>query len=962
MKNKSLLMLLATGALLLGACSGGGSDDPSSSTTSASSATSQTSSSEPVSTSTSEPSTSTSDPSSSSASETIIHQDPFVRTIAEPSALRNFDERFDEMADDFTGANINGRTDGVLNPSTLRVLVDSEDTNEPQSPDASIYKVGTGVYDIDKFDGIGFTMRMVGNKSLKLSNLVLGLRGGDGYQVYPINLAEAVDPDGDALPSLNDSFQEFIVSPQLSIDDANTVYKNLDGTPSELKVLDEILGLHLYALDEECSAVLEIREVYLVKAGEKTTVDAFNRADVNKADDTCWWRDSTGFIVRKGVTLKDGQTYTAPAPTKAYQNLVLTVLGDTTGAAANVGDGVGRWNTLKDNEGQAVSDAVDGAFYSLVINAEQSGLVQLETGFQVTSTTELTIAQAFYTDLEVPAPVLEYPTFDVNSVFNFDTFSREQSGFNGDYEAAIADPKTIAAGLSYQLSYNNGDKVLVNGSALVFDATDLGATDYINYKACNDNLSGTYDYMIMALKAEEGATLDNFRFNIGNGVTYINQMYSAEGLKVATLDQADYPYIRDGYTWLVIDLAASGMARGAEPFIDYYYSGAGKLFVDFVAFANAETEQYEDNLYVEKTYEDGQGYDYAGYLWSPAESVLAKMEIETTGTIDSIRFEGASTQWFHDGNIVDQNGEVIPGTATSGTYYINLVASGLKVEGEGQGIHVHGDGGNGAVTVKIYSVDPIPQTKDTLYVEKTYAEGAGYDYAGYLWSPAESRFMKFVAETEGTIDSIRFEGASTQWFHDGNIKDQNGETITATTGAGTYIIDLVASGLKVEGQGQGIHVHGDGGNGAIAIKIYSVDPIPNYVDMKFVDDHHIDSLDGYSYVGGADNYGAEYLVLTLSSEDAGVDLRSLRIESGAVTAWVKDNQVIDVNGESVSRDTAVTSAGITIIVDLAASGLVGNNMHLHIGGFDGSTGSINISATLQYRTNSTGHILAVVGR
>ena len=964
MKNKSLLVLLATSALILSACGG----SPADSSSSIPSGSSEPGSSEPSSEPSFEPSSSepasseSSSESSSSSGEIIVHQDPFVRTIEEPSALRVFDERFDEMGDDFTGANLNGETTGVVNPSTLRVLVDSEDQGKPTSPDAAIYKVGTGVYDIDKYDGIGFTVRMVGNESLNLSNLVLGLRGGDGYQVYPINLAEAVDPDGDALPSLKAEFQEFIVSPQLSIDDANTVYKNLDGTPSELKVLDEILGIHLYALDEECSAVLEIREVYLVKAGEKTTVDAFDRAAVNKADDTCWWRDSTGFIVRKGVTLKEGKSYTAPAPEKAYENLVLTILGDASAASIKVGNGVATWATLKDNEGAAVSAPVNGAFYSLVINAEESGLDALTNGFQVVSTSEITIAEAFYTDLEVPAPVLDYPTFDVNSVFEFDKFNRTQSGFNGDYDAAITDPITIAAGLSYQLSYNNGDKVLVNGTDLVFDATNLGASDYINYKACNDNLVGNHDYMIIALKAEDGATLDNFRFNIGNGVTYINQMYSAEGLKVATLNQEGYPYIRGGYTWLVIDLAASGMARGNEPFIDYYYSGTGKLYVDFVAFADAEKDEYEDTLYVEKTYAADAGYDYAGYVYSPADSQLIKMVIETTGTIDSIRFEGATTQWFHDGNIIDQNGEVIPGTATSGTYYINLVASGIKAENSEQGIHVHGDGSNGAVTVKIYSVDPVAKTQDILYVEKTYAADAGYDYAGYVYSPASSRYMKLVAETEGVIDSIRFEGATTQWFHDGHIIDKDGEVIPGTATQGTYIIDLVASGIKAENSEQGIHVHGDGSNGAIAIKVYSVDPIPNYADIKFVEDKAIPSLDGYSYVGGADNYGAEFLVLNLSSTDTGVDLRSLRIESGEVTAWVKDNAVISVSGQPVDRATAVTSEGITVVVDLTASNLVGPAIHIHIGGFDGSTGSINISATLQYRTNSTGHILAVVGR
>ena len=168
--------------------------------------------------------------------ETINHQDPFVTTIEDPSATRNFDVRFDEMADDFSGSNPVGETEATIAPSKLRVLVDSSNSHKPNSPDAAIYKIGTGTHDIDSFDGIGFKMRMVGNKSLKLSNLVLGLRGGDGYQVYPVKLSEAVDPDGDALPELTEEFQDIVISPQLSIEDANTLYKNLDGPDSELKV------------------------------------------------------------------------------------------------------------------------------------------------------------------------------------------------------------------------------------------------------------------------------------------------------------------------------------------------------------------------------------------------------------------------------------------------------------------------------------------------------------------------------------------------------------------------------------------------------------------------------------------------------------------------------------------------------------------------------------------------------
>ena len=111
-----------------------------------------------------------------------------------------------------------------------------------------------------------------------------------------------------------------------------------------------------------------------------------------------------------------------------------------------------------------------------------------------------------------------------------------------------------------------------------------------------------------------------------------------------------------------------------------------------------------------------------------------------------------------------------------------------------------------------------------------------------------------------------------------------------------------------------------------------------------------------------DNYGASYLVLNIKSEDAGVDLRSLRLESGEVTAWVKDGAVKDAEGNVIDRATEVTSTGVTLVVDLAASNLVGSAIHIHAGGFEESTGSITLSATLQYTTNSYGHILAAVNR
>ena len=102
------------------------------------------------------------------------------------------------------------------------------------------------------------------------------------------------------------------------------------------------------------------------------------------------------------------------------------------------------------------------------------------------------------------------------------------------------------------------------------------------------------------------------------------------------------------------------------------------------------------------------------------------------------------------------------------------------------------------------------------------------------------------------------------------------------------------------------------------------------------------------------------MVLSLSSADEGVDLRSLRIESGEVTAWAKDSALIGADGEPIAQDTAVTSGGITVVVDMQASNLIGAAVHIHMGGFNESSGSITVTAKLQYQTNSYGHLLASV--
>ena len=766
----------------------------------------------------------TNNSSSSSTSDGITHRDPFETDIENSSKTRDYKSDYDEMVEDFS---TNGNQ-----KNTLRVLVDSE-TMLANTPDFAIYKMATGSYELESYEGIGFRMRKVGEGTLDLSNLVLALRGGDAFETYPISLADAVDTDVEALPELTEEYQDFIIAPGQSIEDDTTEYPAKEGGNSGVKVLEEILGFHLYATGEY-SQVIEIEEVFLVNAGERTTLDNFNRKAVNKVDDTCWWRDSAGVIIRNGVKLNNSKV-TVNTEVGDYENIALTVLGDTTGTtiAPVTASGVGTpvaWSNLKDADGANVSNAVNGAYHSLTANFEQSGIsVEGLTGFEINSTTEVYLNEVFLTNFKDKEAATEYPLVDSENASMFDNFNRTQSGFNGDYDASSTNQTVLDAGLTYALSYNNGDKVSVADGYVTFDATNLGADDYINFKEGNDNAYHGEKYLVLSVKMEDGATLDNFRFNVGNEIKYVNQMFSAPGLKVPMTFE-NYPYTTaDGFSWLVIDLAESGMT--ATNFIDFYYSGTGKLMIDAAFFANEYVRFNEIETFTLAGGTDLTTYKYLGYIYGApqAEFIRATFTSNTEGqTLKSIRFgTGNGEHWFKDGKVIDVNGNAISGDTVIPegglTVIIDIAASGMAL-GD---IHVHGgeyDGSTGDITMVATTLSR------KLYNEiETFTLAGGtdlitYKYLGYIYGAPQAKFIRatFTSNTEGqTLKSIRFgTGNGEHWFKDGKVIDAEGNAISGDTvipeGGLTVIIDIEASGMALGD----IHVHGgeyDGSTGDITM-------------------------------------------------------------------------------------------------------------------------------------------------
>ena len=802
MKNKKTLFLVL-GALVLAGCN---VTPPSSSSTAPST---------PSSPSTPNTSSSTQAPSG------VTHLDPLVREIENPSATRTYKADFDTMLDDFS-------TTGTEN-NRLRVLIDSNDAGEsgffPDSVDKAIYKMATGAHAIQNFEGIGFRVRKVGEGTLDYSNLVLALRGGDAWKTYPISLSDALTPDAEALPELTSEYQDIVIAPGQTIEDDTTEYETLEGAPSGTKVLDMILGFHLYATGE-CAQMIEIEEVFLMNAGEKTTLDNFSRTAVNKTDDTCWWRDSTGLIIRKGAKLANSSVTVASEGVGEYGNIALTVLGDTTGTtiapitASGKGEAV-NWSNLKDASGAAVSNAVNGAYYSLTANFEASGIsTEGLTGFEISSTSEVFISEVFLTNFKDKEAVTEYPKVDAANASIFDNFNRTQSGFDGDYDASSTNQTVLDAGLNYALSYNNGDKVSVANGYATFDATNLAAGDYINFKEGNDDAYHGEKYLVLSVKLEDGATMNDFRFDIGSGVTYVNQMFSATGLPVPMTFDASYPYTTaDGFSWLIIDLAESGMTAGA--YIDFYYSGVGKLLIDCAFYAN-EYVNYEVKEVVRNTIADLSGYNYVGGFDVTEQLDLRVTFTSTTEgqTLKSLRFASAAGEhWFKDGKVVDTAGNVIAGDtvipAEGLTVVISMAASGF----EAGAIHLHSggfDGSAGDITIVVETLKVL-EYKETEVVRNTIADLSGYNYVGGFDVAAQCLLkVTFTSETEGqTLKSLRFASAAGEhWFKDGKVIDAEGNVIAGDTvipAEGlTVVIDMEASGFEAGA----IHLHSGGFDGS----------------------------------------------------------------------------------------------------------------------------------------------------
>ena len=826
--KKSLLFVSISLVALLGITSCNNNSNDSSSTSPVSSSTTVTSST------TTNPSSTTTPASSSSSTTPSGFEDdtpkPTEENLPEGTVVRDYNPAFDTMVDDFSGET-STRTlsdTGATYQSKpyLKVALHSkwdEGTTSdsermvPTTPDRAIYKMATGTYDLVSMDAIGFRVRLAkGSTPIALSNLIFGCRGADTVQVYPINLANAVDADSSPLEEIGYEYKDLMISVKNSVDD-NVMYANPDGTASSLQVTSTMLGFHLYATGD-FKGDIEIEEVFAIKGSTRTVVDNFNRATVGNRLENAYWAGSTGTIEGRRAVINEGGSYkVSKADATPAANVALSVKGDSTGlivtpVKANGDEGTAvAWSELKDSEGKALPTILKNTYASYVVDIEKSGLGSDVVGVKLSSTTEVSVNKVFLTDL-VDVVAQDYPAIERTGVF--DNFNRTQNSFTSDWDASATDPIVVNAGLNGCVSYNGAELISIGNGALKLGATD----DYINFvEGSKTGVEGA-KYLVFRMKTE--GTLDNFRIMVDNmsQPVYFNDWYAAPG----TLSK-DTPYVdsTSGYSLYVIDLEESGLGSMKDQ-ITFFYTGTADLFIDEVFYANdmsRETEVVSAKLNEADLVADFStgDYVYVGNCYvgdSDIVAVTLKGDGETT--LEAIRFElGGKQAWFKDG-IVDVHGDLIDYTTAlpteDVTYYIPLRANGLE-KGDGT-LHIHAgayNGIKGSLTITaLGTYNYVPNTKVVMAENKEVSNNA-YNYIcgndGHIAGP---KYLTMVVT--GDLSTMRIEDAAGNewWAKDGKIILADGSVLDASTPFAeetTIVIDLVATGLSNNVQ---IHIHNGG--------------------------------------------------------------------------------------------------------------------------------------------------------
>ncbi|MGI6768859.1 MAG: hypothetical protein ACOX43_07260 [Bacilli bacterium] len=465
---------------------------------------------------------------------------------------REFNPKYDAVFEDFDRADIsdtvNSTGDVDLGEKPyLSVTFTAEDSGNPED---AIFKQGqsgeTGV------GNIVLIMRAPSG-DVSLDELVLGTRYSDNHQVYGKSFADLVDGNLDALPALSAEWQKYIVNFANSYED-DEVYLDKSGNPTTAKVNSgSILGMHIYAA-ENAEGTIEIQSVYTTMddTDNNQTVrviwnDFLGADTVDKTKNpVAWWAGSSkGIIQKRAVTIEDGGILNVVKTTSTgkYQYAIVEAEGDL--------------------ENLSVATTTDGEAWSFYTEFSYAIPIDEVKGFsfKYEGESNVVIRKIFLTNFQEDAVASKYPYLDPSTTQKFDDFNIRQSGITDNYEDMSTAPQMEPANLYYRISYNNGNLLEVKDGALVIDASELAAQDYINYKSETRTPVVGYSYLVFKMKGEDGANLEGFRFNFGSGnhVWGNGGLLSDVGLPIAGFDQSNPYRTEDGWYYIVVNIDASGL-------------------------------------------------------------------------------------------------------------------------------------------------------------------------------------------------------------------------------------------------------------------------------------------------------------------------------------------------------------------------------------------------------------------
>lgn len=695
---------------------------------------------------------------------------------------RTYDAEFDRMFDQFERDTIAGVGDAPVDFATghdTAAHITDYHLNVPYTytdrtdADAAIYKVGSPGNADGSFNFLVFEMR--GDQDASIDDLMLSFRLDDNHSLISVPFTELLDPDYQPLPQFMADYQTYVIDILGSLADKEYVHHTTGDT---VPAGNAFQGIHLHEdPDSTGEGVVQMDMVYLTNdvnpvytdSPQYYLLDEFQRTDVSAGADHVWWRDSTGFIVGKHLAL-DGiaavASYEAHSSANLdglYDNAVFRIRGNHGGEDLLITPLYDDNGTIVSGTAELLSDllgpdsetlpAITTGFTGFVVNFAENGWDKEVAGFRIDTidgeTDYVYVDEIFFTNMEFEEEEVDlfYPVIDPSDILVFDNFDRDTLGATPAYDPN--NPVALDHGFNFIIAFAGIDYMDVSGGELVMDA-DL-TDSHMQYTASSYSRinEGDYDYVVLKMRGEGGASLDTFRLasidpddNRSPVIWGHSEFLSGQNLQTPAFGD-DYPYISGDHYYLIIDIEESGLTEQIAGF-DLFYSGDGQLFIDQIFYANAMEREadmdarmvFEDfdrdevapdpadlpNFWFD-TYnafiDDGQlvldatGGQHAAYRTAaypnnvdePKAYLYLRMKgADADVTLESFRMNtipSEDTRFANAGQLIGFDGEPIAIDSLTDEYQyflIDLEASGLDLQAEGYGLFF-GDWGEGQLYI-----------------------------------------------------------------------------------------------------------------------------------------------------------------------------------------------------------------------------------------------------------------------